>query len=1276
MGKIPTDTKTNKLAQRVYSDEVVDRLFDLLPSNYFTTVDASKFGSHFRTLSEQLAIFYQSQFIVMDDNDTNTVFFKLLFRNYGNLLDFYEKEYGSVEYREFLISLIEFYFGGSTVQNIEAGVEFFSGFDTQVIEGFKFSKNLLADSFQSAFNIPPRLLTDSDASFTAPLILNDESGITYEEMRDRLILTNKDVFLFLVYLLIDTTVPLTTDPFTVVSDVETFLDVVKPAHTLRSVVAAFTEEDYQTVDEGRLWLLMRFQVREEWCRESDLILTPPEWYWCPLTVEQRGLSITTPIDLGTGIDPITLEVEQPIGTPLTEGVDYTVTGGGGTPLVISTTTLTGTVLLRYQDSDNKKEFLNNPDDGFWRKCPLIEDDLITFEGFPQIAVEENFSPLTDIDPLWICYTNCQQFCEASCEGPNCEAFCESASQTCYNCQAVCENVSQDICVFTSQAAPDCVIDCQNVTEYPGSACVAGCELACENGCQVQCMVACEVNTQVLDSGCAVVVQTPCVLVDQDITPLTCTVGCQDTCQAGCEDTCQVGCEANCQFLCETGCEESVCQTGCEVACLETCQTVFQCATACETVIQDPIDPVEPVVFEGRGLSSDSQYIYRVGDGGSAFRSSDKGTTWQAMSVPSAQDLNAVATDRNGLVVIVGKKGHVLRSDDFGSSWELFIVTSLFDFSDVAYSDGVWFICGTGGVIFRASASAMMWLAEDSTVSVDLNAIAVANPSGTSEWTVVGNAGTALKLVGSTWTPYTLTVTDDILDVAWHYQGASGSIFAAVVDSLAGEVVELDHAAGGEGAIAELSPGVKTIASSFEGQLTFVGTSSGISWMYVHGSGTKFEERWVQASGIGDLLPLPYPPGNALQQLDSSIEKLHFDVFTSAFYSTTLNTSDDLDFYRIVPSVYHEVSDRETSGINVNVGNVGTAIVNDFVPFDNEYIAVGFTVTNELLGTVWKSDHSVVPAKFDVLLSNNNPNLSRFNAVRYEPGLTSSLMVVGNNSEIHTSDDGGLSWERENFPVFPSLDRQPDFQDVIWYPDGSFWILVGSDGNIWTAPDAAPGSFVFTQRTSNIRTEFSSIALNEDTGTLVAVSKNGHISVSSDGIAWDTRQIVSGRDFVSVAHANGIDTNIDPVRKTWVIAAATDVVFVSEDDAVTWSEHPLSASGIDLTGFSVLAMDYGYEGGGVTDRPQGSSFGLLLHNPDFSAAVNVEGFNSLMVWSVYGDEWSLDSARQGALISVNTNATVRYNDDVDRGDWAVLGGSLFTACEEPTDRLFALTWEAK
>ena len=757
MGKIPGDTKADKLTRKLESTRAVDRLLDLLPSNYFTSTSSSTFGIHYQSLSEEFALLSQAANIVILDSSLREVTFRLLYRNFGHLLDFYVKPFDSEAYRDFLIKLVELYFGGSRVDNIVDGAEYFSGVEARAVEYVKLAPQVEIEDYQSALRMPQQLISNSDAGFCALFTLNDNTGITWQDMHARTSITNRDVFIFTIYLILGQE-SLDVNPFQLVEDVKSFVNIIKPAHTLPEVQVIFSDEDQFTFDDFRTHFKATLKAPEYWSQHIDLVLNPPlevfedtdryngieainsrkdgtweafsllrdhmvefhtedmygaeQWttasdsyplivckdscqFYCEEYCEYKACEAFCETALQAcyncqtrcenicqvGCELFTQEVEcsvcetvkqkppveckecETVGQSIEDDSCWVVKQGGDfelcsisdqgyypLPEICATENQYGPCnaaaqySCSYEDQAPSCTTLNQGDCNFVEQKPPAEPPVVddaticevqcmsgcettcqvlceincqvgcevaceincqecsqtgcqvqvmqpcwvlaqsacysADEGFDlgKDVAADDWHTATDMAPLLVCRDACQMYCEEKCQGAECQAFCETAMQECYNCQVYCENICQEV----DQGVP-CVPGCETHEE---GVCSSGCESTCQILCEVACMINCETDA-CQSASCQIECQGDCQMYYEVVEHPPCSVGCQVDCMRSCEVACQINCMVVCQYACEVGCE-SACLEGCQTSCQGTCQLgcQSQCEAGCEFACED------------------------------------------------------------------------------------------------------------------------------------------------------------------------------------------------------------------------------------------------------------------------------------------------------------------------------------------------------------------------------------------------------------------------------------------------------------------------------------------------------------------------------------------------------------------------------------------------------------------------------------------------------------------------------------------------------------------
>ncbi|MCB1552529.1 MAG: hypothetical protein KDJ14_01880 [Xanthomonadales bacterium] len=91
----------------------------------------------------------------------------------------------------------------------------------------------------------------------------------------------------------------------------------------------------------------------------------------------------------------------------------------------------------------------------------------------------------------------------------------------------------------------------------------------------------------------------------------------------------------------------------------------------------------------------------VGERGSAYRSRDRGATWERLQLPYAGSMFGVIALGSEHLVAFGLRGHVLETQDGGTSWnELDTGTELSLMGGAALDQGGFVIVGANGIVLR------------------------------------------------------------------------------------------------------------------------------------------------------------------------------------------------------------------------------------------------------------------------------------------------------------------------------------------------------------------------------------------------------------------------------------------------------------------------------------------------------------------------------------------------------------------------------------------------
>lgn len=113
-----------------------------------------------------------------------------------------------------------------------------------------------------------------------------------------------------------------------------------------------------------------------------------------------------------------------------------------------------------------------------------------------------------------------------------------------------------------------------------------------------------------------------------------------------------------------------------------------------------------------GASHDAAAWVQVGVGGAAFRSTDLGGSWGAVTTGTTKTLRAVGL-YTGTGLAVGDDGTILRSDDSGATWGAATSgTSEHLYGVDGYGGGRWVVVGASGTILESDDDGVTWAAAD------------------------------------------------------------------------------------------------------------------------------------------------------------------------------------------------------------------------------------------------------------------------------------------------------------------------------------------------------------------------------------------------------------------------------------------------------------------------------------------------------------------------------------------------------------------------------------
>jgi photosystem II stability/assembly factor-like uncharacterized protein len=128
------------------------------------------------------------------------------------------------------------------------------------------------------------------------------------------------------------------------------------------------------------------------------------------------------------------------------------------------------------------------------------------------------------------------------------------------------------------------------------------------------------------------------------------------------------------------------------------------------------------IRDGSGFVSSTAIA--VGDGGTIVKTSNGGLDWFAKPSGTTENLYAYKDAGGGAILVAGANGTMLRSTDAGETWATIPIGTTESIHDIDTSgqNGNWVLAvGTGGTIRRSTDAGSTWCAIDAETSVDLYA---------------------------------------------------------------------------------------------------------------------------------------------------------------------------------------------------------------------------------------------------------------------------------------------------------------------------------------------------------------------------------------------------------------------------------------------------------------------------------------------------------------------------------------------------------------------------
>src|SRR5690606_25450456 len=93
----------------------------------------------------------------------------------------------------------------------------------------------------------------------------------------------------------------------------------------------------------------------------------------------------------------------------------------------------------------------------------------------------------------------------------------------------------------------------------------------------------------------------------------------------------------------------------------------------------------------------------VGNGGTIFKTTDKGLVWEKIDVASSWNFNDLEFLDESIGFLVGDKGLVLKSSDGGESWEKVSTGTFQNFTGISFGDlSTGYAVGENGTFFNYS----------------------------------------------------------------------------------------------------------------------------------------------------------------------------------------------------------------------------------------------------------------------------------------------------------------------------------------------------------------------------------------------------------------------------------------------------------------------------------------------------------------------------------------------------------------------------------------------
>lgn len=158
----------------------------------------------------------------------------------------------------------------------------------------------------------------------------------------------------------------------------------------------------------------------------------------------------------------------------------------------------------------------------------------------------------------------------------------------------------------------------------------------------------------------------------------------------------------------------------------------------ELVLEDETDPH----LNGIARTGDGS-LFIVGERGTAYRSTDAGTTWQRLKMPYGGSMFGVIGYDGRHVLAYGLRGHVYESTDLGDSWtEVETGTEHSLMGGAALAGGGAVLVGANGIVLTRSGAGTGLLAHAHPDGAVLSSVLPLAPNGV-EFLVAGENGVSL-----------------------------------------------------------------------------------------------------------------------------------------------------------------------------------------------------------------------------------------------------------------------------------------------------------------------------------------------------------------------------------------------------------------------------------------------------------------------------------------------------------------------------------------------------